>query len=174
LNQDLTNITQIYLSNVSNRLVSAGFQIIHNKLFCAYSLSTVASSTKLQVEKFGMTRTVIAFSEFDKPDIYQLKKYSSCVYKYTNKWFGLIPPRGLFFTTECYAVAIVNIIDDQTIETIKKMSPPKHFSSSEILVILNLNNQSLYYYLTNPPWGIVYHDQRREFIKTMLSPIEHV
>jgi hypothetical protein len=69
----------------------------------------------------------------------------------------------------CYSVVVTDSIDKEVIDAIKSNDNPKHWSSSETIAVYNLENNTLYHSETNPMWGSMYHELRRQVIKQQLS-----
>jgi hypothetical protein len=162
--------TPDYLTIITNRLVNKDFKQKFNVNFKHYLFPLVASKNMFSFLRGGVFHREIIFSHFNKPDILTLKNFSSVAYRHTNKTYGLLPPRGLGYSTQCFAVAITNQCDGSVIKVVESHNPPKHWAASEVLVIFEQDSQQIHYYKTSPPWGSLYHEDNRSFISNILIP----
>jgi hypothetical protein len=87
-----------------------------------------------------------------------------------RKSLGIHLPRGFGFGFICFPVALVDSIDEETAYNVGNSDFPKHWAAAEKLVVVNLDNSTLYYSEKSPDWGSVYHDYDRQLINKMLSP----
>jgi hypothetical protein len=159
-----------YLKIVTNRLENNGFRVHPNVTFRHNNFLHVASSTTFRFSRGGLFNRKVVFSNFGKPNIQILKSFSSDAFRFTNRTYGLLPPRGFGYSTQCFAVAIVDSVKDSVIQAVEKYYPKRHFAASEIIVIFDRKKQNLHYYKTNPQWGALYHEENRSFIEAILIP----
>jgi hypothetical protein len=159
-----------YLKIVTSRLENNGFRVHTNVTFRHNDFLYAASSTTFRFSRGGLFHRKVVVANFGKPDIQTLKSFSSDAFRFTNRTYGLLPPRGFGYSTQCFAVAVVDSVKDSVIKAVEIHDPRRHFAASEIIVIFNRKKQKLHYYKTNPQWGSLYHEENRSFIEAILMP----
>ena len=164
------DIANVYLSQVIERLETAGFNIKTNITHKGQHFEYVARGRRYEIDKQGFVFSFFTFSVFPSLDIEGLKDFSAKSFNYAVRSFTIPLPRGLFCGIICYPVAIVDDVDNDTSEFIRKKAPPKHFSAAEMPVIYCLKTRELHYMEITPLWGSMYWDQLRFIINAMLSP----
>jgi len=114
--------------------------------------------------------TFYIFTRFSSPDISSLRDFSAKSFKYARKERGLPLPFRLFYGVVCYPVVIVDDVDKDISEAIRREAPPKHWLSNEMPVVYSLAFGTLHYCEVTPMWGGLYYDQLRLNINIMLAP----
>jgi hypothetical protein len=165
-----TDSSKGYLSDVISRLRDEGFRIRQDVTCRNWTFAYVASLSRLVLERGGLADTHVVFGVFGMPDIRQLKEFSSDSFKCSRKASGIRPPRGLFYSLWCFPVALVDSIDYDTARLVRTKDNPKHWAASETLAVVTLRNREIHFSETEPAWGSMYHEQRRSFLRRMLTP----
>jgi hypothetical protein len=156
-----------YLSRVIKRLEAERFNIASNIEYKDQFYKYFAQRTKFEFDKFSLIFTFFLFSRFPSLDSNALKDFSAKSFKYAVK---PILPRGFVFGIFCYPVAIVDNIDDTTSEFIRRKAPPKHWAAFEMPVVYSLSSGELHYCEVTPTLGMIYYDEMRATINSMLAP----
>lgn len=159
-----------YLSTVTERLKADGFKITENITYRNQLFRCVAKRTRFQAEFFGFVEYFFIFAELPSLNRASLKEFSSKCFKYAKRYRSIPLPCGLFEGVNCFPVAIVDSVDSTTAEGIRSQDPPKHWASTEMLVVYDISAKQLHYSQRTPAWGSFYWDHFRKIIVTMLSP----
>jgi hypothetical protein len=165
----LTYNIQEYLSIALSRLANSDYTISKNIKYDDIVYECIAKKTKKETIRYGLFNTSFLFSILDKPDLDTLEHFSSVSFRFSLKTSGFHPPRGLFYGLLVIPVAIVSSIDDSIVKSIQNNEPPKHFAAFEKLVVVSLENSSLYYCRGIYSWGSQYFEYDRALIRQMLS-----
>ncbi len=161
-----------YLASVTKCLKDDGYGIRYDVPYKGQEFKCIAKHGTFRAEFFGFyAEFFFIFAQFPTTNLIDLKDYSSKCFSYAKR-YKIIPflPFVLFANYSVFSVAIVDYIDDITIEAIRKKDPPKHSGAREQMVIYTLNTGQLYYSETNPLWGGLYHDYYRQVASTYLIP----
>jgi hypothetical protein len=161
---------QDYLSKIKERLKQQDFVISDNIKYESQIFEYVAKRTKFEVERFGWITIFFVFSKNVTPDINSLKQFSTISFKYIRKTRGIYPPPGFFYSILCFPVAIVDTIDNNTIDFIHRTEPPKHWVGFEKLAVFCLETKWLHYCTFDFQWGALYYQRDREIMKEILTP----
>jgi hypothetical protein len=157
-----------YYLKVIQRLRERKFKITQNISYDDQVFPYVARRTKLDIEKGIFSTTIFNFSHFQALDVDQLIKYSAQSHRYALSSTHSI--RGLFYGIFCFPVAVVDMVNQDTITHIRGTAPPEHLAAFEMPVICDLEHNSLYYCEITPFWGDKYYDYMRLNIIEILSP----
>ncbi len=167
---DLSERKEIYLSSVTRRLKTEGFDCTEEVSFGNSDFKCVAKRTKFKLSKFGFSETFFIFGEFSSLDTNSLKNFSSKCFQYAKEARSIRLPCGFFESVWCFSVAIVDSIDAATAEAVRNAAPTKHFGAAEIPVIYDCNSNTLYYFEKTPMWGAAYYAGFRKLIQKLLAP----
>jgi hypothetical protein len=167
-----SRVTDDYLATLIDRLRQSGFRVRESIRFRDSAFACCASKTHLyRQELVTFIRTTVVVSKLGRADFAKLKAFSAQAFRYTNRTYGLLPPYGLFYATECFAVAIVDSIDStETVAAIENYRH-RHWAAAEILVVFNKNSNKLHY-RTAPYFGLFMNARSKAFIEAMLTPTE--
>jgi hypothetical protein len=83
-------------------------------------------------------------------------------------------PPGVFESIWCFAVAIADSVDEETIHAIESIDPPIHVAAAEIPVIFDRANNRLSSFDGTPLWGYLFWAGLRKELWSLLSPTDAV
>ena len=129
----------------------------------------VAHRSRIELTKFGNVDTFFFFTHFPSLTSNELRAYSGRCFNHALHARGLRSPRGLLEGVFSYAVALVDQAADETIEAVRNVAAPKHWSAGEIQVVYDLGAEKLYYFEKTPFWGAFYYDGLRKTIQRLLA-----
>jgi hypothetical protein len=140
-----------YYTQIIQRLKQNKYQITSDIKSDGFVFDYVAKRVVFDTNRPGaFFNTFFLFSRFQSPDYKTLKNYSRQSYKFARKTFSIYIPPILFWGVRCFAVALVDSIDQHLnthLNTMVSLStPPRHWSGFEKLVIVDLNTRALGYY----------------------------
>jgi hypothetical protein len=159
-----------YLAKIIERLKGEGFFIVKKVSYSGTAFEYIAKRTRFKMERGGFFTTFLIFSLFKNPAFDLLREFSTKSFHFADRASGIHPPRGLFYSINCFPVAVTDYIDNSTINVIRNSDFPKHWCGSEKLVVFSKEYNALYYSEKTPAWGSMYHDWDRQFIKKILAP----
>ena len=142
-----------YLDSVTNCLQSRGYEIKHGVLYEGQDFKCVAKHGSFRPELF-MTYFdfFFMFSHFETITFTGLEDYSEICMRYGSR-NKLVPGFPIPFTYHVvFSAAIVDDVDDKTVEELRLKSRPWHFASAEFPAIYCLRSEQLYHSETVPPW----------------------
>jgi hypothetical protein len=167
---DSNKIHLQYLLKITEKLEQQNFKIEKNLEYDNQVFEYIAKRRKFEIERFGFCTTFFLFARFKTPNIYLLNDFSTKALRYAKKDNGIHPPRGFFYVLLCFPVAIVDSIDQDTVEQIRNKEPPRHWAASEKLVVYSLETAMLFYCEATFTYGALYYDWDRKIIKEILTP----
>jgi hypothetical protein len=162
-----------YLSTVKSRLQYDGYRITDEILYKNQNFICTAKRLRFQLEHFGLSHTFFIFSEIPIINTVNIKEYSAKCFEYARK-SRLIPfkyiPYIPYDMAVCFAVALVDQVNDEVIESVKHDEPPRHWEGYELPVICDVSIGCIYYYTDTPNWAMLLWDSFRNDIRRILTP----
>lgn len=166
-----------YLASVTERLIEDNYDIRYDVSYKGLEFRCVARLRGLKAYKAEFFGSYVEFffiiSRFSTMNFVDLKNYSSKCFRYARR-YKLIPFIPFFPLTgyAVFPVAVVDHLDNDTIEAIRTHDPPKHYLAREQLVVYPLDSNRLYFSETNPFWDEFYHNYYRRVACAYLLPGE--
>lgn len=162
-----------YLQSVTDYLLGNGYQIKYDVPFQGQEFKCVAKNGRFRTEMFGYyCDYFFIFSHFDAISFADLRDYSRKCMRYGSR-HKLFPILYIPFTFHLvFSAAIVDYVDNGTIEELRFKDRPEHFASYEFPAIYCLQSEQLYYSEENPLWYSRLHNYYRQLACQYLLPTE--
>jgi hypothetical protein len=160
-----------YYTQIIQRLKQNKYQITSDIKTDGFVFDYVAKRVVFDTNRFGaFFNTFFLFSWSKSSDYKTLTNYSRQSYKFAKRTFSIYVPPILFWGVRCFAVVLVDSLDQHTNTMVSLSTPPRHWGGFEKLVVVDLSTQSLCYYTLSD--GLVGSADilDREVILDMLSP----
>jgi len=158
-----------WLGNVGRRLSSGGFKVFRDISHEGRTFKMVAHRSRVELTKFGNCETFFVLSEFDTLSREAMRQFSAKAFEYAKTARSVWLPCGLFESVYCFAVAIVEVLDDPTAEWVRNEPPAKHWAAAEIPVVYERSRRRLCFFEKTPLWGAAYYAGFRKQINTFLA-----
>lgn len=162
---DIKNIVE----QIKNNLIKKGYGIQENIDYGDYNFLLVGHLSKFEVSKFGMNDYFVNAGEIKEPTLANIRSFSNQVYGYAGQHKSNKLPPGLFGGYWVFPVAIVESISESVINAIQNETPPKHWSSAEFPIVLDISSGKLYYFQGTPAWGAAYYGGFRQLASELVS-----
>ena len=160
---------ETWLRTVVQGLSSDGFSVSHNVSFAGQEFMAVAHRSRFEVTKFGNSETFFVFREFQTCETNSVRRFSSLAFKYAKKSKSFPLPCGLLESVFCFAVCIVETLDESTADSVRNVMPPKHWAAMEIPIVYDHSQGKLCFFEKTPVWGALYYKGFRNQIKKYLA-----
>lgn len=121
------------------------------------------------LSKLSYIEVFVMLKMFNGPNLQDLESFSSKCYSLGNDLKKSKLPNGWFSGVECFAVAIVDHLDDSICISIRNEPPPEHFGSCEMLVVVDSRTNNSAFFEKTPSWGAFYWEGRRRLIREILA-----
>jgi len=151
-----------YIKSVTDYLRGWGYNIENNVPFKEQVFTRVAKSGGFRAELLWQYGDYFfIFSHFKTINFAELRAYSRICMRYGSRYklFPILPISCTFHVV--FSAAIVDYVNNDTIEELRSTDVPEHFASYEMPVIYCLQSEQLYYSETNPLWHSALHDYYR-------------
>lgn len=158
-----------WFESVSHRLSSKGFRISESVSYEGDIFRLVAHRSRFELTKFGNSETFFVFADFETLNGESMRLFSAAAFRYGKASRSVPLPIGLFESVYCFAVALVETLDEATAELVRFESPPKHWASAEIPVVYEQSRKKLWFFEKTPIWGAAYYVGFRNQIKEFLG-----
>ena len=158
-----------YVQSVLQRLYGQGFKCAENVPYGGQVFSAVCHKGGFEISKFGMFERFFVLQYLSSIDPMSLGRFSSHCFNYATSAKESPLPLGFFAALVCYAVAIVDTVDQATAISITNETPSKHMGAFEFPVIYELSTRRLYYLDRTPLWGAAYFNGFKNEAHRMLS-----
>lgn len=163
------DVLKEWMDVTRDRLASAGFTVTRDINCDGRIFRIVAQRTRLEITKCGFAEYFWMIGELDRPDAHEIRRFSADAFRFAKSRKAVPLPCGLFEGVLCFAVAIVNSVDHQTIAEIRTVEPPTHWAAIEMPVIVESTSLKLHYFEKMPIWGYVYYPRLRREIRQLLE-----
>jgi len=163
-----TSNDNTWLQNAMQRLSSHGFKIAQDISDEGQAFKLVAHRSRFELTKCGNSETFFVFAEFDTLSRESLRQFSAKSFRYAKASRNVPLPCGLFEFVSCFAVALVDVLDQATAESVRNEAPIKHWAASEIPVVYERSQKKLCYFEKTPLWGAAYYAGFRNQIQEFL------
>ncbi len=160
---------ETWLRTVLQRLSSDCFSISHNVSFAGQEFMAVAHRSRFEVTKFGNSETFFVFGHFQTCETDSVRRFSSLAFKYAKKSKSFPLPCCLFEGVYCFAVCVVEALDESTADSVRSVIPPKHLGAVEIPVVYDRSQGKLRFFEKTPLWGCAYYKGFRNQIGKYLA-----
>ena len=158
-----------WLTEARNRLLAAGFVVVDDVPFNGRTFKTVARRTRFEIAKFGFHETFFIFAEFSYLETEGLRHFSADAFRCANERKIISLPCGWFEMVSCFAVAVTQMVDEATQQSVREEAPSKHFAALEIPVVYDQGKGKLSYFERTPLWGAFYYSGLRKQIEKFLG-----
>jgi hypothetical protein len=158
-----------WLHGAMQRLSSNGFKIAHDVSYQNQIFKCVAHRSRLELTKFGNSETFFVFAECGTVNRESLRQFCAQAFRYAKASKNVPLPCGLFESVWCFAVALVDAVDEATAESVRSESPTKHWAAAEIPVVYERGRKKLWSFEKTPIWGAAYYAGFRSQIKKFLD-----
>lgn len=158
-----------WLQNAIQHLSSNGFKISKDISYEAQTFKIVAHRSRFELSKFGNSETFFVFAEFDKLSRESMQQFSDKAFNYAKASRNVSLPCGLFESVYCFAVAIVDVLDQVTSESVRNDIPTKHWAAAEIPIVYERSQKKLCFFEKTPIWGGAYYAGFRRQIEKFLK-----
>ena len=158
-----------WLENVMQPLSSRGFKTSQNVSYEGQTFKLVAHRSRFELTKFGNSETFFVFAVFDTLSRESLREFSAKAFRYAKTSKNVRLPCGLFESVYCFAVVLVDLLDQPTAESVRNEVPTKHWAAAEIPVVYERGPKRLCFFEKTPLWGAAYYAGFRNQIKEFLE-----
>ena len=158
-----------WLAKTGEALTAAKYRLNDGVSFESSTFRRVAYKSGFQLSKLGNVETFFVFGDVANSDPSSLKLFSANAYKYARAAKRSWLPCGLFEAVICYAVAIVDVLDDATSASIKVTAPTKHWAAFEVPVVYESSRGTYCTFEQTPIWGAAYYRGFRAQIAQFLG-----
>lgn len=160
---------QTWLRTVLQRLSSDGFSVSYNVSFAGQVFMAVAHRSRFEVTKFGNSETFFVFGNLQTCETDSVRRFSSLAFKYAKESKSFPLPCCLFEGVYCFAVCVVEALDESTADSVRSVVPPKHLGAVEIPVVYDRSQRKLRFFEKTPLWGAAYYKGFRNQIGKYLA-----
>ena len=158
-----------WLQTVTEGMAASRFKISSDVSCGDRTFPAVAHRSRFELTKFGNCETFFVFEEFDSLSPAEMRRFSAEAFTFAKAARKLKLPCGLFEAVFCFAVAIVDGLDDATAEAVRNEVPQKHWAAGEIPVVYDRAIGQLCYFEKTPMWGAAYYAGFRKQISKFLT-----
>jgi hypothetical protein len=157
------------LEEVRDRLESRGFRVTDEVTFEGTSFRRVAHKSGFELKKFGNVETFFVFAEFATLKPSTIQKFSESAFRFAMASKRSLLPCGLLEAVICFAVAIVERLDEPTAEAIRTTEPRNHWAAFEMPVAYDRSTDTVCHYEMTPAWGAWYYPTFRKQIAELFG-----
>jgi hypothetical protein len=158
-----------WLQRVIQRLSLEGFTISENVQFGGELFRAAAHRSRFELTKFGNSETFFVFAEFRELSRESARRFSFNAFQYAKASKSFPLPCGLFESVWCFAVGLVDTLDEVTAASVHSEPPVKHWAAAEIPVVYERRQGKLHFFEKTPLWGAAYYTGFRTQVKTFLG-----
>jgi len=126
---------ETWLRTVVQGLSSDDFSLSHDVSFAGQEFMAVAHRSRFEVTKLGNSETFFVFGGFQACDGDSVRWFSSLAFNYAKKSKSFPLPCGLLESVFCFAVCVVEALDESTADSVRSVMPPKHWAAAEIPIV---------------------------------------
>jgi hypothetical protein len=157
---------------IEKNLLAAGYRRLPDPAYEAAGIN-IYVKRELVLSKLSFVETFFTFAHFNGPTHNELTSLSSAAFARCMNLKINPLPCGCFSGVECYAVAIVEDINEEVCNQVKCSTPPEHIAASEMLVLLSPTSNQITFFEGTPFWGAMYWEGRRDLVRRMIRRKEN-
>lgn len=164
-----TSVSNHWLETVSQRLASRGFKVSKDVAYQGQPIQRVGHRSGFQLTKFGNSETFFVFSGFGQLNRDAMRQYCDRAFDFAIASKKVPLPCGLFESVYCFAVAIVDALDEATANAVRTETPTMRFAAAQIPVVYESRHNRLCFFEKTPLWGSAYYAGFRKQIRHALE-----
>jgi hypothetical protein len=158
-----------WLQNAMARLSSHGFTISQDICYEGQTFKLVAHRSRFELTKCGNSETFFVLGEFETLNRKLMRQFCARAFRYAKASRKVPRPCGLFEAVYCFAVAVVDVLDQATAQSVQNEVPPMHYAAAEMPVVYERSHNRLCFFEKTPIWGCAYYAGFRNEIKQLLK-----
>ena len=159
---------QQYVATVSERLVQDGFEVTPNVAVDGGIAGIWAARRNFQASMFSTVSTFVIVRLDTSIDRARFTAFSAaCFHAAVERTGG---GRGLGSSGVCFGVTAVPQTDPALVAAVEATAPPKHWSSFEFPVLVDLGANRVIFHRQRVLWGAAYVDRFRRDAERWLQP----
>jgi hypothetical protein len=159
---------QQYVATVSERLVSDGFEVTPNVAVDGGIAGIWAGRRNFQASMFSTVSTFVMVRLDTSVDAAHFTAFSAACFQAAVQRTG--GGRGLGSSGVCFAVTAVLHADPGLVAAVEATPPPKHWSSFEFPVLVDLGANTVTFHRQRVLWGAAYVGRFRRDAERWLQP----
>ncbi len=156
------------VEQVKKNLQVKGYDIQENVQYGDFNYLIVGHLSKFELSKFGMSDYFFTVGYLKDSTVANIKSFSSQSFGYAGANRSNKLPPGLFGGFWAFSVIFVDQLQD-SVRQVKNDCPPKHWSSSEFPILVELSTGKVTYFQGTPTWGMAYYAGFRQLASEVTS-----
>ena len=142
---------------VKKNLQLKGYGIQEEIKYGDFDYKLVGHLSKFELSKFGISDYFFTVGYLKDATVANIKAFSNQSYGYAGSNRSNKLPPGTFGGFWAFSIIFVDQLQDSVRQVIQNDCPPKHWSSFEFPIVVELSTGKATYFQGTPVWGMAYY-----------------
>ena len=157
------------IGKIKENLKKKGYGIQENIEYGDYKFLLVGHLSKFEVSKFGTNDYFFTVGKVKEPILANIRDLSNQSFGYSGGHRSNPLPPGIFGGYWVFPIIMVESVSESVSNAIQNEVPPKHWSSAEFPIVVDLTSKKTYYFQGTPIWGAAYYAGFRQLINEIVA-----